>query len=254
MKTIDINCDMGESFGNFTIGNDEAIFPYITSCNIACGVHAGDPLHIKMTIEKALKHGVQIGAHPGYPDLQGFGRRVLPMTHDELTATMLYQVSALKGMVESLGGKLTYVKPHGALYNEIARNKEAATTVVSAIKSVHPTLAIVGLAGSHMKSIVETEGMTFIPEAFADRRYESNGQLMSRAKEEAVLHSSEEAAKQVISILKEGYTSTKTGEKVNIEAQSFCIHGDNPKAVELLKAIDEALKANQFEKKAFATQ
>lgn len=253
MKTIDINCDMGESFGNYTIGNDDAIFPYITSCNIACGQHAGDPYQIQKTIENALAHKVQIGAHPGYPDLQGFGRRVLPMSNEELKASILYQVSAIKGIVESLGGKLTYVKPHGALYNQMAKDKDLAETVIKACHMLDANLAIMGLAGSHVKAITEANGMVFIAEAFADRRYEADGQLMSRAKEESVLHSSEEAAKQVISILKEGYTSTLEGEKVSINAQSFCIHGDNPKAVELLKAIDAALHANQVEKKAFTT-
>jgi UPF0271 protein len=253
-KTIDINCDMGESSKNFFIADDDGIFPFITSCNIACGLHAGDPYHIKKTIEKALLHGVQIGAHPGYPDLKGFGRRVLTMSQEELLASVLYQVSALQGMVESMGGKLDYVKPHGALYNEMAKNKTIATTVVKAIKTINPKLAIMGLAGSHLKRIVEAEGMRFVAEAFADRRYEASGHLMSRKEDHAVIDSPSEAAEQVISIIKNGYATTLSDEKVAIETQSFCIHGDNPKAVEVLYAIDTALAHNAIRKKAFSIQ
>ena len=180
MKYVDINCDMGESFGNFSVGNDTAIFPFITSSNIACGLHAGDPYHIEQTIRMAIKHKVQIGAHPGYPDLQGFGRRVIPMSSDELSASVKYQVSAIKGMVESEGAHLTYVKPHGALYNEMAKNGKEAVIVIKAIKAIDPNLMIMGLAGSHMRTLVEAEGMHFIAEAFADRRYEADGKLRSR--------------------------------------------------------------------------
>lgn len=253
MKQIDINCDMGESYGNFIVGNDAAIFPHITSTNIACGMHAGDPYHIQKTIEMAIAHGVQIGAHPGYPDLQGFGRRVIPMSTEELSACIKYQVAALKGMVESAGGQLKYVKPHGALYNEMAKNEKEASTVVKAIKSIDPTLMIMGLAGSHMKKIVETEGMTFIAEAFADRRYEADGKLMSRTKDNSVIHNAKAAVNQVLSVVKNGYTQTLNGEKVELKAQSFCIHGDNPQAVEILKAIKLGLEENGITQKAFST-
>jgi len=251
MKYVDINCDMGESYGNFSVGNDKAIFPYITSTNIACGLHAGDPFHIQKTIEMALAHGAQIGAHPGYPDLQGFGRRVIPMPTEELSATIKYQVAAIKGMVESAGGQLTYVKPHGALYNEIARNEKEAITVIKAIKAIDARLMIMGLAGSHMKKLVEAEGMTFIAEAFADRRYDADGKLMSRTKENSVIIKPEDAAKQVLSIAQHGFTQTLNGEKVDLTAESFCIHGDNLAAVEILKAIETMLAENDIEKKAF---
>jgi UPF0271 protein len=253
MKQIDINCDMGESYGNFSVGNDKAIFPHITSTNIACGMHAGDPYHIQKTIEMAIAQGVQIGAHPGYPDLQGFGRRVISMSVEELSASIKYQIAALKGMVKSAGGQLKYVKPHGALYNEMAKNETEAATVVKAIKSIDPTLMIMGLAGSHVKGIVEAEGMTFIAEAFGDRRYEADGKLMSRAKENSVIHNAEEAANQVLSVVRNGYTQTLNGEKVELQAQSFCIHGDNPHAVEILKAIKLGLEENGITQKAFST-
>lgn len=251
MNEIDINCDMGESYGNFSVGNDAAIFPYITSTNIACGMHAGDPYHIQKTIEMAMDQGVQIGAHPGYPDLQGFGRRVIPMIEQELSASIKYQVAALKGMVESAGGQLKYVKPHGALYNEIAKNEKEASIVVKAIKSIDPELMVMGLAGSHMKQIVEAEDMIFIAEAFADRRYEADGKLMSRIKKNSVIHDAKDAVNQVLSVVKNGYTQTLDGEKVELKAQSFCIHGDNPQAVEILKAIKTSLEENNIMQKAF---
>lgn len=252
MKSIDINCDMGESYGNFSIGNDAAIFPHITSSNIACGMHAGDPYQIEKTIDLALRHAVQIGAHPGYPDLQGFGRRVIPMKREELTAYIKYQVAALKGMVESAGGRLTYVKPHGALYNEMAANASEAETVIAGIKAIDPSLSIMGLAGSHVQQIAAEAGMTFIAEAFADRRYEANGKLRSRLKENAVISSAEEAASQVVAICLKNQTKTLSGEPVHIKAQSFCIHGDNPAAVDILTAITKQLAAAGIEKKPFS--
>ncbi len=251
MKSVDINCDMGESFGNFNIGNDEAIFPHITSCNIACGMHAGDPYHIEKTINLALENGVQIGAHPGYPDLQGFGRRVIPMAQDELSAFIKYQVAALQGMVSSAGGTLAYVKPHGALYNEIANDKTVAETVFKAIKSMDPKLKIMGLAGSHVEEILGTIEMDYVAEAFADRRYEADGKLRSRSLPNAVIYDAISAAQQVVAIVEKGETETLEGEKVFLKANSFCIHGDNPGAVEILKEIDTLLKAHGIDKKHF---
>lgn len=251
MKSVDINCDMGESFGNFKIGNDEAIFPHITSCNIACGMHAGDPYHIERTIDLALSHNVQIGAHPGYPDLQGFGRRVIPMPQDELSSFIKYQVAALQGMVSSAGGKLTYVKPHGALYNEIAANKTVAETVYKAIKSINPSLKVMGLAGSHVGSLLKNLDLIYVPEAFADRHYESDGKLRSRALPNAVIDDAEVAAQQVVSIVERGETKTLEGQQVLLNAESFCIHGDNPAAVNILSEIDKLLKVHNIKKKHF---
>lgn len=252
MKEIDINCDMGESYGNFIIGNDTAIFPYITSTNIACGMHAGDPYHIQKTIDQALQHDVQIGAHPGYPDLNGFGRKVIPMSSKALSSSIKYQVSALKGMVEAAGGRLNYVKPHGALYNEMATNENEAKTVIEAIKSIDDSLMIMGLAGSHMRPLVENAGMSFIAEAFADRRYEVDGKLRSRTKDNSLLNNGFDAAQQVISIAMNGNTLTLDGERVNVNAQSFCIHGDNSAAIEILKEIHDQMAANGIIRKAFS--
>ena len=251
MLSVDINCDMGESYGNFKVGNDEAVFPQITSCNIACGIHAGDPYHIEKTINLALAHNVQIGAHPGYPDLQGFGRRVIPMASEELSSYIKYQIAALQGMVHSAGGKLKYVKPHGALYNEIAKNEAVASTVYKAIKAMDPDLKIMGLAGSHVKEILAQMDMGYIPEAFADRYYEADGKLRSRGLPQSVIQDPEVAAQQVVSIATENKTSSLDGVVVRLEAKSFCIHGDNPAAVDILTAIDSCLHESGIEKKAF---
>lgn len=251
MSFVDINCDMGESYGNYSIGNDESIFPHITSCNIACGMHAGDPYHIERTIDLAIRHKVQIGAHPGYPDLQGFGRRVLQMPSAELSSNMKYQVAALKGLVESKGQKLAYVKPHGALYNEMAQNESVAKTVVTSIKAIDSSLKVMGLSGSLVKRVVENEGLVFVAEAFADRQYEANGQLRPRKLSEAVHHDSEKAANQVLSIVTEKKAFSLDGKEIPIEAQSFCIHGDNPAAINILERISEKLNESGISKRHF---
>lgn len=251
MSFVDINCDMGESYGNYSIGNDEAIFPHITSCNIACGMHAGDPYHIEKTIDLALKHKVQIGAHPGYPDLQGFGRRIISMRTAELSAFVKYQVAAVKGMVESKAGVLKYVKPHGALYNQMAKDIEVAQTVLAAIKCIDPELKVMGLAGSLVKEVAEGLGMEFVAEAFADRQYEADGSLRTRDLGHSVFDDPHQAAAQVVSICLEQKTKSLSGKDVNISAQSFCIHGDNPSAVNVLKAISRALEQNGIHKKPF---
>ena len=252
MKQIDINCDMGESFGNFRVGNDEAVFPYITSANIACGFHGGDPVHMEKTILNALKYGVKIGAHPGYPDLAGFGRRTMDLKVEELTAIIKYQVSAIKGMAESLGGKLSYVKPHGALYNKASNSEKETRAIIKGIRAIDPELIFMGLAGSIMEEIAKSEGVPFAAEAFADRRYEPNGRLMSRAKEGSVLGDAEVASDQVLSIAKDHRLTASNGEVLEVHAQSVCIHGDNPSAVDILKAIDQKLAAHGIAKQSFS--
>ncbi|WP_422356321.1 5-oxoprolinase subunit PxpA [Roseivirga pacifica] len=243
-KSIDINCDMGESYGNYHIGNDTALMPYINSANIACGMHGGDPVHIERTICLALEHNVRIGAHPGYPDLQGFGRRVIAMKPEELASFIKYQVAALKGLVEANGGKLAYVKPHGALYNHIAQNKADAQVVIQAIRSIDSSLSIMGLAGSHMKTLVEEAGSTFIAEAFADRRYEIDGKLRSRSLPDALITNPKDACEQVLSIANALFTQTLAGDKVSLVADSFCIHGDNPAALAIAQSLNEQIKGN----------
>jgi|3_EtaG_2_1085321.scaffolds.fasta_scaffold20464_2 UPF0271 protein len=237
MSSIDINCDLGESFGQFIMGNDDAVFPYISSCNIACGFHGGDPLHIENTIKKALHYNVQIGAHPSYPDLAGFGRRKIVLSHEELKAAVKYQISALIGMVKSLGGELKYVKAHGALYNSIAFGEKEANTFLSAIKEINPDLAILGLAGSPFQEITEESGLQFIREGFLDRSYHDDGSLMPRKEKGAVLETVEDSINQFISIAQNGEVQTTSGKRIPMEVDSLCIHGDNPLAEDILKAI-----------------
>lgn len=249
---IDINCDMGESFGNFKIGNDEAIFPYITSCNIACGFHGGDPLQMEKTINLALKHGVQIGAHPSYPDLAGFGRRKMQLKKQELKALLKYQIAALKGMAESLGGQVAYVKPHGALYNTAADNETETLAIIQAIQEMGSNIALMGLAGSTMETVAKKEQIPFVAEAFADRRYTPQGRLMSRSLEGSVIHNPKAAADQVISLVLKNKVQSNKKIPVTVKAQSICIHGDNPQVVEILEAIHQGLIKNGVTKKAFA--
>lgn len=237
MKKLDLNCDLGESYGRFIIGQDEALFPYLTSCNIACGFHGGDPLHIERTIRRALAHGLQIGAHPSYPDLMGFGRRKMEIPPEELQAIVKYQVAALKGLVESAGGRLAYVKPHGALYNSMVERADEAEAVVAAVKAIDPALAVMGLAGSQVKGIAETAGLRFIAEAFADRRYDERGHLVARGRVGAVIQDATLAAEQVRQIWEQGQVTTIGGTKLPLRADSFCVHGDNPAALAILQAI-----------------
>ncbi len=252
MTEIDINCDMGESYGNYKIGNDDAIFPYITSCNIACGFHGGDPLHIEATIKNALSHNVQIGAHPGYPDLSGFGRRRMHIVPEELRALVKYQIAAIKSLTESLGGKLSYVKPHGALYNTAADHEGDAMAIAQAVHEIDPNLTLMGMADSFVDKAASSYKLAFVAEAFADRKYETNGRLRSRNKEGAVIQSPDDAADQVVSIVLDQKVTSYDQTPVAIQAESICIHGDNPKAVMILEAIDAKLKENNILKKSFS--
>ena len=248
---IDLNCDMGESYGNFKMGNDEAVFPYITSCNIACGFHGGDPIHIEKTIQLAIQHGVKMGAHPSYPDLGGFGRRKMVIPLKELTSIVKYQVAALKGLVESYGEKLHYVKPHGALYNSMADNREEAASVMEGIREIDPFLIVMGLAGSEMEQIAQEKEIPFVAEAFADRQYLSNGRLMPRSRKGSVIHDPEKAAEQVLHIAREGKVKDDQGNRIQLNAQTICIHGDNPGAVNILQAIHQKLAQAQVQIRSF---
>lgn len=248
MQSIDINCDLGESYGQFRVGNDEAIFPYISSCNIACGFHGGDPLHIENTIKLALQHHVQMGAHPSYPDLSGFGRRNMNLPAAELKAVVKYQIAAVKGLVESQGGKLAHIKAHGALYNTIAKSEKEATAFVEAVREIDLQLAIMGLADSPLEQLVNDSGGQYIREGFLDRRYEANGQLMSRTKKNAVLQSVDAAVEQFELITQHQKVKSESGSEIAVEADSLCIHGDNPIAVDILKAIHQSKSEISIEK------
>lgn len=237
---MDINCDMGESYGQFKVGNDQALFPYISSCNIACGFHGGDPLTIQQTIQQALLHKVNIGAHPSYPDLAGFGRRKMSLSTAELCANILYQVAAIKGMVESMGGQLAHIKPHGALYHQLSSDKAAALSVFNTIQSINPQLPLIGMAGSPLEQWAQESKIPFIAEAFADRRYIAPNQLMPRQQKGAVIQDPTEAVAQVQGILEQQKINTPNG-SYPMRAQSICIHGDNPAALAILKALHKVL-------------
>ena len=250
---IDINCDMGESVGNQIIGQDEKLMPFITSCNIACGFHGGDDFHMRKTINLALKYNVRMGAHPSYPDLEGFGRRPMDIEKSELKELIVTQIEILKGLVEGYGGELRYVKPHGALYNKASKNKEETETIIEAIQSVDPNLAFMGLAGSAMEVAANEKEISFIAEAFCDRKYEADarlpygqGSLMSRSKTGSVYSSVKDVVSQVESIVFENEVEVGEGHLININADSICIHGDNPIALDFLRAIREMFKTRQI--------
>ena len=234
---IDINCDLGEWYGKRNLATEKAIMPYISSCNIACGFHSGDPLTIEKTILLALKHNVKIGAHPSYPDFQGFGRRNMSLSKDELIACVRYQVSALKGMVEALGGKLHHVKPHGALFNFSAKDKMSAEAIGEAISSIDNNLIWYGLSGSPIEEIAQKYELRFWHEVFADRRYKEDLSLRSRDLDGAVLHDTQMVVEQVKGFVDNNKVLTYNGLQKNIQADTICIHSDTSGAIELAKEI-----------------
>ncbi|HID64797.1 MAG TPA: LamB/YcsF family protein [Anaerolineae bacterium] len=240
---IDLNCDMGESFGRYTIGNDEAIMPYITSANIACGLHAGDPLVMECTVRLAQEHGVGIGAHPGFPDRQGFGRRVMQLAPEEAEAFVLYQIGALAAFAKAAGAELVHVKPHGALYNLAARDRPLAEAIARAVARFSRQLILVGLANSLLVEAGLESGLPVAREAFADRAYEADGSLRSRRLPGAVLEDPAQAAEQAVRIARDGLVVAYTGEEVPVQAETVCLHGDTPTAVEIAKTIRRELQA-----------
>lgn len=250
-KTIDINCDLGESYGNYKVGNDDEIFPFLSSCNIACGFHGGDPLCMKKTIAKAIAHNVQIGAHPSYPDRLGFGRNKMNIKGLELQAIIEYQIAALKSMTESQNAKLKYVKPHGALYNSISQDLEEAKYVLDAIYTIDDSLKVMVLAGSPLQKYMKEQNYDYISEAFADRRYEPDGTLASRSKLGSEIVNPDAAVAQVLSIISSQQVETLAGGSVKVDADSICIHGDNNAAVAIASAIQQKLSESGVEIKAF---
>jgi len=242
MHRIDLNCDMGESFGAYRLGADEEIIRWVTSVNIACGFHAGDPNVMRRTVRLALEHGAAIGAHPGLPDLAGFGRRTMALEPDEAYALVVYQIGALEAFVRSEGGRLAHVKPHGALYNMAAVRPPLAEAVAEAVRRVNPELVLFGLAGSELIRAGERAGLRTASEVFADRSYEPDGTLTPRGLPGAVLTEEEAVAGQVIRMVKEGKVPTRDGTERSIRADTLCIHGDTPHADVHARRIREALE------------
>jgi len=244
-KLIDINCDVGESSGRYQVGNDEALIPHISSCSIACGWHAGDAATIERTVRLAVKHSVRIGAHPSYPDREGFGRRYMQLSAADLSAGIKYQVGVIKALAESNGGKLAYVKPHGALYNRIAIDEVEARTAYEAIREFDDSLSVMGLAGSSCEDVAAQIGIDFISEAFADRTYDDEGLLVSRTNTNALITDPSKAAHQVLDVCSGKLQSVK-GNQLTIAADSICIHGDNPQAEAIVLAIRNFLEREQI--------
>ncbi len=239
--TIDINCDLGEGVGVDAIGHDEAIMPHISSANIACGFHAGDPFIIMKTILAALKHKVAIGAHPGYPDRDGFGRNSMKMSIEELRASIIYQAGAIKSITETLGGKLQHVKLHGALYHDAAVDFEIATAIVLTVKDIDPGLIIFGQPQTALNRAASAHGLAFASEAFADRAYNIDGSLVLRSLAGAVLEDINAIIKQVISMVLLKQVESHSGQMIPIFADTICIHGDHVHALTIAAAIASEL-------------
>lgn len=242
MYTVDLNCDMGESFGAYQMGRDEEILDYITSANIACGFHAGDPSTMRKTVRMALEKNVGIGVHPGLQDLTGFGRRNMDISPQEAYDLVVYQIGALYGFVKSEGGTLQHVKPHGALYNMATKNPALSEAIAEAVYKVDPELVLFGLAGGELVKAGKKIGLRSASEVFSDRTYQEDGSLTSRREKNALIKDHETAVNQVIRMVKEGKVKSEQGADIPLQADTICIHGDGPSALEFAKYIPRALR------------
>jgi UPF0271 protein len=252
MPSIDINSDLGESFGAWSMGDDDAMLDIVTSANVACGFHAGDPAGILRTLRAAAARQVSIGAHVSYPDKVGFGRRNMDVASDELTADVIYQIGALQGLARAAGTCVTYVKPHGALYNTIAHDRRQALAVIAAIRAVDPSLVLVALAGSSLIELAREQGLTCIAEAFADRAYTPEGTLVSRREPGAVLHDPQLIAQRMLRLVEDGTLEAIDGSITRIQADSICVHGDSPAAVAMARELRRVLEQANMHLQAFA--
>ena len=246
MKTIDLNCDMGESFGAYKLGMDDEVIQYITSANIACGWHAGDPLVMDTTVKMAVERGVGVGAHPGYPDLLGFGRRNMDCTPNEIRKYLVCQIGALEAVCKVNGTVLRHVKPHGALYLTAVENEDVARAIAEAIVSVDSGLMFVALAGAKgklMTRIGQDVGLKVVYEAFPDRAYTPEGTLVSRRLPGAVIKDPQAVSERALRMAKEGNVVAVDGSSIPLKVQTLCVHGDTPTAVDLVKNIRETLEA-----------
>ncbi|BAA30083.1 LamB/YcsF family protein [Pyrococcus horikoshii] len=239
---VDLNSDLGESFGRYKLGLDEEVMKYITSANVACGWHAGDPLVMRKTVRLAKENDVQVGAHPGYPDLMGFGRRYMKLTPEEARNYILYQVGALYAFAKAEGLELQHVKPHGALYNAMVKEEDLARAVIEGILDFDKDLILVTLSNSRVADIAEEMGLKVAHEVFADRAYNPDGTLVPRGRPGAVIEDKEEIAERVISMVKDGGIRAINGEWVDLKVDTICVHGDNPKAVEITSYIRKVLE------------
>jgi UPF0271 protein len=237
---------MGESFGAWQMGNDAELMMIVSSINVACGFHAGDASVMRKTVQTAIEKGVAIGAHPGFPDLQGFGRREIKISCDEIFDIVLYQISALKGICEAFGAPLHHVKPHGALYNSAAKDKEIAAAIAAAVKAIDENLIFYGLSNSFLISEAEKIGLKTASEVFADRAYQSDGSLTPRSQPDALIRETEKAVSQVLEMVTTQQVTATNGEKVSLKSETICIHGDGENALEFAIAIRQKLIENKI--------
>lgn len=251
MVSIDLNSDLGESYGAWKMGDDAALLGVVSSANIACGFHAGDPVGLLKTVRNAAERGVAIGAHVSYPDRVGFGRRDMDATSEDLIADVIYQIGALQGIAKAVGAKVRYVKPHGALYNHIAKNERQGLAVVKAIKMIDPALVLMGLAGTPILQLARAEGLSVLAEVFADRGYTPEGLLVSRREPNAVLHDANFVAERMLKFVRTGTVTAVDGTEIRIDAESICVHGDNPEAVTVAQTIRRTFESNGVAVKSF---
>lgn len=248
--SVDLNCDLGEGMSLYRLGDDAALLDIVTSANIACGFHAGDPATMARTVRLAAERGVAIGAHPGLPDLQGFGRRDMAITADEAYQLVLYQIGALSGFVHAVGAKLHHVKPHGALYNMAATDPGLSRAIARAVRDFDPALHLAGLAGSELVRKAESAGLRAVSEVFADRAYRADGTLVPRGTPGAVIDEVEAVVARALQMVRDGTVESIDGVTVPIVAHTICVHGDTPGAVALARALRDALTADGVELRA----
>ena len=244
MKSIDLNCDLGEGFGVYQAGADEAIFPLISSANIACGFHAGDPQVMRHSINLAIQFGVSIGAHPGTPDLQGFGRRAMDLSSREIENLLIYQIGALDGFARAARCRIHHIKPHGWLYNEGAKSPILSKVIAGTIKAMNGGWILFGATGSHLIAAAKEAGLPFAEEAFADRTYLDDGILLPRSQPESLILDPDQAARQCLDIILRGKVRTNSGREISLRADTMCIHGDNPSALAILTGIRKELESH----------
>ena len=249
---IDLNSDLGESLGGWRMGDDAAMLDIVSSANVACGFHAGDPAGILETLKAAPARGAIVGAHVSYPDLVGFGRRNMDVASADLVAGVIYQIGALQGLARVAGTEVRYVKPHGALYNTIAHDRRQATDVITAMRAIDPSLVLVALAGSPLIDWARDAGLTVVAEAFADRGYTPEGTLVSRRDPGAVLHDVDQIAARMLMLVREGVVEAVDGSPVRIAADSICVHGDSPGAVAIARHLRERFEQEGVRISSFA--
>jgi 5-oxoprolinase (ATP-hydrolysing) subunit A len=253
MKFVDLNADLGESFGAWTMGLDAELLAYLSSANIACGWHAGDPAVMERSVRAALAAGVALGAHPGYPDLTGFGRRSMALSAEEVYGAVLYQTGALRAFAEAAGGRLSHVKPHGALYNDAAADATKARAVARAVKAAGSGLFLVGPPDSALSAAAAEIGLPYAREFFADRAYGDDGRLVPRALPGAVIHDKDQAVRRTLEALQSGAVASINGRPVTIGFDTICLHGDNPEALSFARGLRSALESAGIALRSFAS-